>query len=69
MACNKNAASALIVLLLDMHYKHKPGVQLFESVALRLGKVMGTINEVLVTFLNDFFCANINLFPGRTGCR
>lgn len=45
-ASNKSAASSLIGLLLDAHRKFKPGVQLFENMAVRLGNVMGTINEV-----------------------
>lgn len=48
MVCNKNAASVVISLFLDMNYKQKAGVQLMESIALRLGYIMGTINEVIV---------------------
>lgn len=46
MICNKNAATAVVTLFLNMHYKQKAGVQVFENCALRLGSIMGTINEV-----------------------
>lgn len=43
---NKQAASLLISFFFNFHIKFKPDMQLFVTAAIRLGDVMGTINEV-----------------------